>query len=335
MSRTRARLPFLLSLLVAAPACESTSTELASVASVSVVPPSSEMITGQTLQLRVELRDQAGNLLGGRSVSWTTSAPSVLTVSSDGTATAVGSGRATVTATSEGVSGSAQVSVRLQASIRLSRADLSFEAMRGGADPSSEQITITNPGEAELVNLATSVTYADGAAGWLVTSLSATQAPSTLTLSPSVVGLSSGTYRARVDVTSPVADNSPQSVTVTFEVMEPPPVIQLSTERVELEAPETSLTPVGAAVNVTNGGGGGLEGLEADIVYGSGQPTGWLDASLTSAEAPSSLEVAATAGTLAPGAYQARVSVSAPDATNSPQEVTVVFTVCPRLQGCS
>jgi hypothetical protein len=288
------------------------------------------MVTGETLRLRAELRDQAGNLLGGRSVSWNTSAPSVLTVSQDGTATAVGSGSATVTATSEGVSGSAQVSVRLQASIRLSGADLSFEAMRGGADPSAQQVAITNPGEAQLVNLATSVTYVEGAAGWLVTSLSATQAPSTLTLSPSVAGVSSGTHRARVDVTSPVADNSPQGVTVTFEVVEPPPVIQLSTERVELEAPETSLTPVGAAVSITNGGGGELEGLGADIEYGSGQPTGWLDASLTSAEAPSSLEVAATAGTLAPGAYQARVSVTAPGATNSPQAVTVVFTVVPR-----
>ncbi len=311
-------------------ACESTSTQLASVASVSVIPPSSQMVTGETVQFRAELRDQAGNLLGGRAVSWTTSAGSVVTVSPDGAATAVGSGSATVTATSEGRSGSAQVSVRSQASIRLSGADLSFEATRGGADPSSEQITITNSAEAPLVNLATSVTYVEGAAGWLVTSLSSTQAPSTLTLSASVVGVSSGTHRARVDVTSPVAGNSPQSVTVTFQVVEPPPVIQLSTERVELEAPETSLTPVPATVTITNAGGGGLAGLTADIEYTAGQPVGWLEAIVTAAEAPSTLEVAATAGALAPDTFTARVSVSAPEATNSPQDVTVIFIVVPR-----
>jgi hypothetical protein len=288
------------------------------------------MVTGETVQFRAELRDQAGNLLGGRAVSWTTSAGSVVTVSPDGAATAVGSGSATVTATSEGRSGSAQVSVRSQASIRLSGADLSFEATRGGADPSSEQITITNSAEAPLVNLATSVTYVEGAAGWLVTSLSSTQAPSTLTLSASVVGVSSGTHRARVDVTSPVAGNSPQSVTVTFQVVEPPPVIQLSTERVELEAPETSLTPVPATVTITNAGGGGLAGLTADIEYTAGQPVGWLEAIVTAAEAPSTLEVAATAGALAPDTFTARVSVSAPEATNSPQDVTVIFTVVPR-----
>jgi hypothetical protein len=88
-------------------------------------------------------------------------------------------------------------------------------------------------------------------------------------------------------------------------------------------------------VTITNAGGGGLAGLTADIEYTAGEPVGWLEAIVTAAEAPSFLVVTATAGALAPGTYGARVWVSAPEATNSPQGVTVIFTVCPRLEGCS
>ncbi len=79
-------------------------------------------------------------------------------------------------------------------------------------------------------------------------------------------------------------------------------------------------------MTITNAGGGGLAGLTADIEYTAGQPVGWLEAIVTAAEAPSTLEVAATAGALAPDTFTARVSVSAPEATNSPQDVTVIFT---------
>jgi len=61
--------------------------------------------------LRVVLRDSLGNVLTGRPVAWSTSAAATVPVSSTGVATGLALGSATITATSEGRSGSAHVLV--------------------------------------------------------------------------------------------------------------------------------------------------------------------------------------------------------------------------------
>ena len=81
------------------------------VASVTVAPSAPALIVGQTQQLTATTRDQAGTQLVGRSMTWSTSATAVATVSAAGVVTGVGAGSATITATSEGKSGSATVSV--------------------------------------------------------------------------------------------------------------------------------------------------------------------------------------------------------------------------------
>jgi alpha-tubulin suppressor-like RCC1 family protein len=81
------------------------------VATVTVLPGALTLIAGQSQQLTATTRDQAGATLPGRSVAWSTSAPIVATVSADGMVAGVGAGSATITATSEGKTGSATVSV--------------------------------------------------------------------------------------------------------------------------------------------------------------------------------------------------------------------------------
>ena len=83
----------------------------APVASVTVMLASPGLTTGQTTQATATLRDAMGNVLTGRTITWTSSATSVATVSSSGVVTAVGAGSAQITATSEGQSGSAPLSV--------------------------------------------------------------------------------------------------------------------------------------------------------------------------------------------------------------------------------
>jgi uncharacterized protein YjdB len=65
--------------------------------------------------IAVTLRDEAGNVLGQRAVGWEVSDSAVVqlifTSPSFATVSAVGAGTATVTATSEGKSGSATVTV--------------------------------------------------------------------------------------------------------------------------------------------------------------------------------------------------------------------------------
>ena len=80
----------------------------APVASVTV-SLASTLNVGQTAQATVVLRDASGNVLSGRTVTWSSPEPSLATVSSSGLVTAVASGSATIVATSEGVTGAATV----------------------------------------------------------------------------------------------------------------------------------------------------------------------------------------------------------------------------------
>src|SRR6266498_29643 len=81
------------------------------VASVAVSPPTASIQVGQTAQLTATPKDASGNALSGRVVNWTSSNNSVATVSASGLVTGVTAGSATITATSEGQSGGAAVTV--------------------------------------------------------------------------------------------------------------------------------------------------------------------------------------------------------------------------------
>jgi uncharacterized protein YjdB len=84
----------------------------APVASVAVAPATSTIAPSQTVTLTATPRDAHGTALTGRAVAWTSSAPSVATVdASSGVVRGVAVGSATVTATSEGRSGTATITV--------------------------------------------------------------------------------------------------------------------------------------------------------------------------------------------------------------------------------
>jgi len=87
------------------------SVTLVPVAAVSVSPTTANLSVGATAQLTATPRDGSGNPLGGRPVTWTSDAPSVAVVNSSGLVTGLSAGSATISATSEGMSGSAAISV--------------------------------------------------------------------------------------------------------------------------------------------------------------------------------------------------------------------------------
>jgi uncharacterized protein YjdB len=87
------------------------------VAGVTVTPDGASVGVGGTLRLGALVTDAAGNALAGRTVAWQSSAPGVATVDAGGLVTAVSGGTTTITATSEGVSGSATVRVITDAAV--------------------------------------------------------------------------------------------------------------------------------------------------------------------------------------------------------------------------
>ena len=103
------------------------------VASVSVTPATATIGVGQTAQYAAITRDAFGNPLGGRTVTWSSSNPAVATVNGAGQATGVAVGAATLTATSEGKSGTAALTVTNVpvASVTVSPATASVPAGQG------------------------------------------------------------------------------------------------------------------------------------------------------------------------------------------------------------
>src|SRR2546429_618834 len=83
----------------------------APVASVDVSPATASLPVGATVQLVATPRDASGNPLPGRVVTWASSNTTVATVSASGVVTGKVAGTATITATSEGQSGTAAITV--------------------------------------------------------------------------------------------------------------------------------------------------------------------------------------------------------------------------------
>ena len=81
------------------------------VASITVSPAANTVVIGQTATLAATVKDASGAVLTGRSIQWSTSNGTIATVSAAGLVTAIAEGTATITATSEGKTGQAQITV--------------------------------------------------------------------------------------------------------------------------------------------------------------------------------------------------------------------------------
>ncbi|HEX5971705.1 MAG TPA: Ig-like domain-containing protein, partial [Gemmatimonadaceae bacterium] len=83
----------------------------APVAYVGVTPTPSTIAVGGTVQLSAQLRDASGNILTGRTITWSSANSAIASVSASGLVTGKSAGTTTVSATADGVSGSATVTV--------------------------------------------------------------------------------------------------------------------------------------------------------------------------------------------------------------------------------
>ena len=155
------------------------------VASVTVTPATTSLLVGATTTFNAVLRDSAGNVLGGRLVTWTASPATVATVV-NGVVTAVSAGQATIAATSEGRTGVALVTVTVPqpepvATVTVSPSTASLPV--GG----TSQLSALLRGSSGATLIGRVVTWASSAPGvatvtnGLVTGVSAGQATVTAT----------------------------------------------------------------------------------------------------------------------------------------------------------
>jgi len=141
------------------------------VASVSVSLASSSISAGATTQATATLRDANNNVLTGRTVTWASGNTSTATVSSSGLVTGVAAGTTSITATSGGISGAANVTVTAAQGSNTVFSD-DFEAGTfskwNESDPTVQQI-INDPTSAHSGNRFLRLTYGIGGqdASWL------------------------------------------------------------------------------------------------------------------------------------------------------------------------
>ena len=81
------------------------------IANITIAPTNDTLLVGESLQLTATLRDAANNIVTGRTVQWTSTSPTVASVSGSGLVTGVADGNATITATVDGRSASAAIRV--------------------------------------------------------------------------------------------------------------------------------------------------------------------------------------------------------------------------------
>lgn len=94
------------------------------VSSVLLTPTTATIVMGNTTQLTAVARDANNNTLANRTITWSSSATNIATVSTQGTVTGVAAGAVTITATSEGKSSQAAVTVTTPAPVAVSSVTL-------------------------------------------------------------------------------------------------------------------------------------------------------------------------------------------------------------------
>lgn len=158
------------------------------VATVSVAPTDASILAGATQQLVVIARDSAGQTLTGRTVSWATLNAAAAIVSTSGLVTGIAPGTATITATIEGIIGTATITV-LPAPAAITSLTVS---------PSSASVTV-----GQTRTLTPTVTQPTGAPTASVTYTSSDPAIATVSPTGVVTAVAAGTANITVTATAP------------------------------------------------------------------------------------------------------------------------------------
>lgn len=116
------------------------------VALVSITPVAPAMYPRQLLRLVATTRDSIGGVLAGRAVAWQSSDVSRATVDTAGVVHALAPGTVTITATSEGVSTTAQVLVLNEPAVDWSRA-AEWTTFQGNASHDGHVLASANPAD--------------------------------------------------------------------------------------------------------------------------------------------------------------------------------------------
>jgi len=196
----------------------------------------------------------------------------------------------------------------------------SFEAMEGGPDPASQLMEVWNSGGGALD------WRVETLASWLLLSPRTGQSTGEkdrVSVAATVVGLSHGVYDATVTVSAAQLPGVTIEVPVRLTVVERVPMLSVSPDVLNFSTWEGGPNPAPQDFTVQNTGGQNLswrvswEILWLKLSPESGTSTGEID----------TVQVSVDVAGLTAGWYGANVTVSAPEASNSPLSVAVFLEI--------
>ena len=199
--------------------------------------------------------------------------------------------------------------------IALSTENLIFQGAENSVAPTEQTFSVSNTGGGTLD------WYIDEQISWLdITPYFGTSNSQEITATINTTSLAPGTYNEVMTVTSSNADNSPQFVTVEYTVSAGPH-ISLTPTNLSFLAVQDDPTPTPQTFEISNTGGGTLDWYVDEQIE-------WLDLDIRQGPG-NSQEITVTINTtgLAPGTYNEVMTVTSSNADNSPQFVTVEYTV--------
>ena len=211
----------------------------------------------------------------------------------------------------------------------------------------TQSVTLTNGGEVDLDWTVAAPAYNPVVTSWLTVDTAAVASPLAPGASGQVdfivdsdtAGIAAGTYTATVEFSDPGASNSPQTVTVTLEVLPRAEIVCDTTPLTFYYYLDLGAVPDDQMVEITNPGASGLVWTAADANYNPAMAPAdeWLSVTsggTTSGGGTSNLTVSIDAsGISATGTYQADIVIAGTDeiglqtAKGSPKTVSVTLNV--------
>jgi hypothetical protein len=215
---------------------------------IDLLPDATAVLIGSTVQLTANLYDPDGGVLTGRPLTWSSSEVLIATVSATGLVTTQGVGQVTITATAEGKTGTATITVNPRPAARLGFLTPPANAVAGAAFAPTVRVAIQDATGATVSAAQDSVTLTLGSPTPGVTlsgtlrvaavngvatfpDLSMTKAGAGYTLRATATGVTEATSApfavgpapaVRLDITT-----QPPSTIAAGEPFAPPPVVQI------------------------------------------------------------------------------------------------------------
>ncbi len=203
--------------------------------------------------------------------------------------------------------------ISLPPQIALSPTSFTVSAVQGGANPADRFLYISNTQIGSVLNWTVT-----NSSTWLNLSPVSGSPPDSVTLSFDISALTYGFYYDTIVVADPAAVNTPQLVPVTLQIVSDLPVMELDPDTMHVVA-VVGQNALPKFFTVSNSGEGQLtfEATEASKYIASLTPS--------TGSAPQAVEVAFLTTTLAIGDHYTEITVTSPEAINSPQHVVVHF----------